>query len=161
VTGRRDPAEQGWFLRMCYRDWHPTLIGRWINRFWMLWSGLGLPPRIMLTLQVPGRKSGHLRTNVLVVARREGKQYLVSMLGERSEWVLNLRAAGGRAFIKQGQRKPVGLAEVPVEERAPIIKEYCRVATSGRLHFPVRHDAPVEEFAKIASDYPVFRVDPA
>ena len=158
---RADPAEQGWFLRLCYRDWRPTLFGRWVNRFWMLWSSLGLPPRLMLALQVPGRKSGRLRTNVLVTARVGGKQYLVSMLGEKSEWVLNVRANAGHAFIKQGRRKPVVLVDVPVTERAPIIKEYCRVATSGRHHFPAAWDAPVEEFAKIAADYPVFRVDPA
>jgi hypothetical protein len=156
-----DPAEQGWFLRLCYRDWRPTLFGRWVNRFWTLWSGLGLPPQIMLTLRVPGRKSGRLRTNVLVAPSRDGKRYLVSMLGQKSEWVLNLRANGGRAYIKQGRTKPAVLTEVPVAERAPIIKEYCRIATSGRHHFPVPYDAPVSEFERIAPDYPVFRIDAA
>ena len=52
------------------------------------------------------------------------------------------------------------LTEVPPQERAPIIKAYCKVATSGRNHFPVPYDAPIEEFEKIAADYPVFRIDP-
>jgi deazaflavin-dependent oxidoreductase (nitroreductase family) len=115
----------------------------------------------MLTLQVPGRKSGHLRTNVLVSARQDGKRYLVSMLGDRSEWVLNVRAAGGKAIIKQGRSLPVVLTEVPPEERAPILKAYCQVAPSGRTHLPVPHDAPLPEFASVAADYPVFRIDPA
>jgi len=113
----------------------------------------------MLTLQVPGRRSGELRSNILVGAVHDGQRYLVSMLGDRSEWVLNLRAAGGRAFIKRGRSRPVMLTEVPPEERAPILKAYCKVATSGRRHFPIARDAPLPEFAKIAADYPAFRID--
>jgi deazaflavin-dependent oxidoreductase (nitroreductase family) len=147
-------------MRLFYRDWHPTLLGRWVNRAWAWWCGLGLPPRRQLTLQVAGRRSGRPRANVLVVAPYGGSRYLVSMLGERSEWVLNVHAAGGKAIIKGLKSRPVTLTEVPPEERAPILKAYCRVATSGRSHFPVPHDAPVAEFAAIAADYPVFRIDP-
>ena len=158
---RSDPAEQKLSLRFFYRDWRPTRMGRWVNRFSTVWAGLGLPPRVMVRLQVPGRKSGRLRDNVLVVAVYKGQRFLVSMLGERSEWVLNVRAAKGRAFIRQGRSRPVILTEVPPEERAPIIKAYCTVATSGRNHFPVPYDAPVEAFDGIAADHPVFRIDPA
>jgi deazaflavin-dependent oxidoreductase (nitroreductase family) len=147
-------------MRLFYRDWRPTLFGRWVNRAWAWWCGLGLPPRRQLTLQVPGRRSGRPRTNILVVAKYDGNRYLVSMLGDRSEWVLNVRAAGGKAIIKQGRSRPVVLTEVPPEERAPVIKAYCQVATSGRSHFPVPHDALVQEFAAVAADYPVFRIDP-
>ena len=128
---------------------------------WAWLSGLGLTPRILLSLQVKGRRSGRLRTNVLVVARHDGQLYLVSMLGEGSDWVRNVRAAGGEAFIKRGRSHPVKLTEVPVSERGPILKTYCHVATSGRRHFPVPHNAPVSEFDAVAERYPVFRVDPA
>jgi hypothetical protein len=56
--------------------------------------------------------------------------------------------------------RPVKLTEVPPSERGPILKAYCRVATSGRHHFPVVHDAPVSEFDAVADRYPVFRLDP-
>ena len=157
---RSDPAEKRTFLRLFYNGWRPTRFGRRLNGAWAWLSGLGLTPNILLTLQVPGRRSGKLRSNVLVPARHNGHRYLVSMLGDRSEWVLNVKASGGRAFIKRGRSHPVALTEVPVEERAPILKTYCRVATSGRHHFPVAHDAPLSEFAMIAADYPVFRIDP-
>jgi deazaflavin-dependent oxidoreductase (nitroreductase family) len=147
-------------MRLFYRDWRPTLLGRWVNRGWAWWSGLGLPPRRQITLQVAGRRSGRPRANVLVVAAYEGYRYLVSMLGDRSEWVLNVRAAGGKAIIKGLRSRPVVLTEVPPKERAPILKAYCRVAPSGRQHLPVPHDAPLTEFAAIAADYPVYRVDP-
>jgi hypothetical protein len=46
-----------------------------------------------------------------------------------------------------------------VEERAPILREYVRVATSGRKHFPVSVDAPTSAFQAIADRYPVYRID--
>jgi hypothetical protein len=115
----------------------------------------------LLTLQVRGRSSGRLRTNVLVPVTQGGQRYLVSILGDDSEWVRNVRAAGGEAFIKRGRSRPVLLTEVPPEARAPILKAYCQVATSGRHHFPVPHTAPLSDFEAIAADYPVFRIDPA
>ena len=158
---RGDPAERSGYLRLFYRDWRPTHLGKIVNRAWAWVSGLGLTPRILLTLQVKGRSSGRLRTNVLVVARHQGQRYLVSMLGDGSEWVRNVRAAGGEAFIKRGRSRRVMLTEIPPAARAPILKAYCQVATSGRHHFPVPHDAPVSAFEAIAADYPVFRIDPA
>ena len=83
------------------------------------------------------------------------------MLGNGSGWVQNVRASGGKAFIKRGRRYPVSLTEIPTEERAPVLKAWCQVATSGRQHIPVSHRAPVSAFEAIASDYPVFRIDPA
>jgi len=160
MTTRGDPAERS-HLRLFYRDWRPTRLGKLVNGAWAWLSGLGLTPRLLLTLQVRGRRSGLLRTNVLAVAEHDGQRYLVSMLGDRSEWVRNVRAAGGEAFVKRGRSRPVKLTEVPAEERGPILKAYCRVATSGRRHFPVHHDAPLSEFSAIAADYPVFRIDPA
>jgi hypothetical protein len=55
----------------------------------------------------------------------------------------------------------VKLAEIPISERGPILKAYGHVATSGRHHFPVSHEAPVSEFDAVAERYPVFRIDPA
>jgi hypothetical protein len=131
-----------------------------VNRAWAWVSGLGLIPPILLTLQVKGRSSGRLRMNVLVPATHGGQRYLVSMLGDGSEWVRNVRAAGGEAFIKRGRSRPVMLTEIPPTERAPILKAYCQVATSGRHHFPVPPTAPLSEFEAVAADYPVFRIDP-
>ena len=161
ATTFRDPAERSGYLRLFYRDWRPTRLGRLVNGVWAWLSGLGLTPRILLSLQVKGRRSGRLRTSVLVVARHDRQLYLVSMLGEGSDWVRNVRAAGGEAFIKRGRSHPVKLTEVPVSERGPILKTYCHVATSGRHHFPVPHNAPVSEFDAVAERYPVFRVAPA
>jgi hypothetical protein len=161
MVKRTDPAEGQKYLRYFYKGWRPTRAGRIVNGAWAWLAGMGLTPSILLTLQVKGRTSGQLRTNVLVPVKVDGKRYLVSMLGEKSEWVRNIRAADGAAFIKRLRRRPIHLAEVLIAERSPILKEYCRVATSGRKHFPVPKDASLEAFAAIAGDYPVFRIDPA
>jgi deazaflavin-dependent oxidoreductase (nitroreductase family) len=114
----------------------------------------------MAVLEVPGRTSGHRRATPVVVATVGDKSYLVSMLGPGSDWVRNIEATQGYAVLHQGRRRPVHLVSVPVVERAPILREYLRVATSGRQHFPVAVDATLSEFEKIAERYPVYRIDP-
>jgi len=156
-----DPAERSPLLRLLYRDWRPTRIGRWVNRFACWWSGLGLPPRFQAALEVRGRTSGRRRSNPVVIATVEGRRYLVSMLGPGSGWVKNVEAARGDAVIRQGRRRPVHLVSVPRERRAPILREYVRIALSGRQHFPVAVGAPLSEFQTIAERYPVYRIDPA
>src|SRR5262245_44172540 len=99
--GHSDPAEHSVLMRMFYHDWRPTLFGRWVNRFWGWWSGLGLPPRIQAALEVRGRVSGRIRSNPVVIATVKGNRYLVSMLGPGSDWVKNVEAAEGEAAIRQ------------------------------------------------------------
>ncbi len=161
ATTHRDPAERRVWLGLFYRNWRPTPLGRLVSGALAWLSGLGLTPPILITLQVKGRRSGRLRSKVLVIARHDGQRYLVSMLGDGSDWVRNIRASGGAAFVKRGRSRSVMLTEVPVSERGPILKAYCHVATSGRHHFPVPHTASVSEFDAVAERYPVFRIEPA
>jgi deazaflavin-dependent oxidoreductase (nitroreductase family) len=147
-------------MRLFYRGWRPTRLGKWANRVSGWGSALGLPPRFMAVLEVPGRKSGRRRSNPVVIATVDGSRYLVSMLGPGSEWVKNIEAADGDAVIRQGRRRPVHLVEVPPEQRAPVLREYVRIATSGRQHFPVAVGAPLADFEAIAERYPVYRIDP-
>lgn len=158
MPSRKDPAERG-YLRFFYRDWRPTRFGRLWSKAFAWVAGFGLAPQILLTLQVKDRNADRLHDIILVAARYEGQRYLVSMLGNGSEWVQNVRAAGGKAFIKRRRFQPVTLTEIPTRDRAPILKAWCQVATSGRQHLPVSYQAPVADFEAIADDYPVFRID--
>jgi deazaflavin-dependent oxidoreductase (nitroreductase family) len=142
-------------------NWHTTPLGKWVNRFWCWWSGLGLPPKFQAALEVYGRKSGHMRSNPVVITTLEGKRYLVSMLGPESDWVKNIEAAHGDAVIRQGRRHRVHLGLVPRGERAPILREYVRIASSGRRHFPMPVSAPLADFEAIAESYPVYRINAA
>ncbi len=146
-------------MRLFYRDWRPTRLGKWVNRLQGWWSSLGLPPRLVATLEVRGRKSGKARSNPIVIVALNGSRYLVSMLGADSDWVKNLEAANGEAVLRQGRRQPVRLTGVPAEHRAPILREYVRIAQSGRQHFPLPVGAPESEFAAIAQQYPVYKMD--
>jgi deazaflavin-dependent oxidoreductase (nitroreductase family) len=121
-------------------------------------SGLGLSSKLAV-LEVPGRVSGKRRFTPVVIATVEGNRYLVSMLGAGSDWVRNVDAAHGAAVLRQGARRQVHLVAVPPPQRGPILREYVRVATSGREHFPVRVGAPLAEFEAIAERYPVYRID--
>lgn len=156
-----DPAERTGYLRYFYRRWRPTRLGRAWSRLYAWVSGLGLVPGMLLTLQTSDRTSGRVNSTILVVVTYQGHRYLVSMLGEGSEWVQNVRAAAGKAAVKRGRSRPVQLTEIAPPERASILKAWAQVATSGRQHLPVAHDAPASAFEAIADDYPVFRIDPA
>ena len=156
-----DPAERNALMRLFYRNWRPTRLGRWLNRFTCWWSGLGLPPMFQAVLEVQGRTSGRRRSNPVVIATVKGKRYLVSMLGPGSDWVKNVEAAHGDAVIRQGRRRRVRLVVVPTEQRAPILREYVRIALSGRQHFPLPVGAPLSDFDAIAGHYPVYRIDPS
>jgi hypothetical protein len=97
----------------------------------------------------------------VVIATVEGERYLVSMLGPESDWEKNVGAAHGYAVIRQGRRHRVHLVEVPRQQRAPILREYVRIAPSGRQHFLLAVGAPLSEFEAIARRYPVYRIDPS
>ena len=155
-----DPAERHPLLRFFYRDWRPTRAGRWVNRLtgWLI--NIGLSPDLLAVLEVRGRTSGAPRTTAVVIATVDGKQYLVSMLGPGSAWVKNVEAAQGEAVLRQGRRRRrVHLVNVPPAARAPVLREYVRIATSGRTHFPVAAGAPLADYQAIAGRYPVYRID--
>jgi len=158
VSARKDPAEEG-YLRFFYRSWRPTVLGRIHNRILAWMAGLGLLPDLLIALRTVDRRSGRLRAHILACATYGGHRYLVSMLGEGSNWVQNVRATNGAAYVQRVVTRPVMLTEIPPLQRAPILKAWCQVATSGRRHLPVPYDAPLSAFESIAPDYPVFRID--
>ena len=141
-----------------YREQRPNWIAKFLNRVDATIAATGVTPNYLIKLEVTGRKSGRTISFPLAVTVINGQRYLVSMLGDDAQWVHNVRAANGKAVIHSGSREAVQLVEVPVELRAPILKAYLHRAPGARPHVPVSKDAPVSEFEKIASDFPVFRV---
>ncbi len=146
------------FKRWLYKGGRPNIIARVLNRGWAIFHSLGLFPNYMVTLEVTGRRSGKLISFPLAMVGVDGERYLVSMLGEEANWVRNLKAAGGKAFLRHGIREEIVLEEVDVHQRAEIIKAYLQVAPGARPHISVNKDAPLLEFKKVASRYPVFKV---
>lgn len=146
--------------RWLYRGNHPNWIAQLLNGFWAAIHSSGIAPNYLVTLEVIGRKSGRIISLPVVVALVDGQRYLVSMLGDEAQWVLNVRAANGKAFIRAGRRSEVRLEEVPTEQRAPILKAYLKRAPGARPHVTVNKDAPLAEFEAVAASYPAFRIVP-
>jgi deazaflavin-dependent oxidoreductase (nitroreductase family) len=146
------------FDRWMYRGGRPNRVARFLNGIWRLVGLGGLWPRRLNTLEVRGRRTGRPTSFPVVVADYEGERYLVAMLGEGVNWVANVRAAGGRAILRHGRREAVSLEEVDPGARPPILRRYLQVAPGARAHIPVDRRAPLAEFDRIASQYPVFRV---
>jgi hypothetical protein len=128
-------------------------------RIWNMVLHLGLLPKRWVTLEVRGRRTGAVTRFPIGMADVGGQWYVVSMLGE-CNWVKNVRAAEGQASLRRRRARAVRLIEMPVEERAPVIKQYLEKVPGGRPHIPVDRHEPVEAFETVAASYPVFQVVP-
>jgi deazaflavin-dependent oxidoreductase (nitroreductase family) len=154
---RRRP---GRVRRWMYSGSRPNRIARVLNRISATVHALGVWPARLVTLEVPGRRTGRPISLPLVVADVDAERYLVSMLGEDVDWVRNVRAAGGRAVLRHGRREAVLLEEVAPGARARIIRRYLECAPGARPHMPVDRGAPLDAFDAVAAQIPVFRVTP-
>jgi deazaflavin-dependent oxidoreductase (nitroreductase family) len=142
---------------------------RIMNRVWcwLVASGLvpeswpGRPKIGSVVLELRGRRSGRLRRVPVTWIELDRVRYLVAMLGEQSDWVHNARAADGRAIIKRGRRRWATLQELPVDQRAPVLKAWLgRAGASSipRKYLGVDRRGALEEFERIAPRSPVFRL---
>jgi hypothetical protein len=147
------------FKRWMYRGGHPNIFAKIQNRGWAILHSLGIFPDRFVTLEVAGRKSGKIVSFPLAMTVMNGERYLVSMLGQDANWVQNVRAAGGKARLLHGISEQVLLEEVEISQRAPILKAYLQLAPGARPHIPINKDAPISEFEKIVSKYPIFRIE--
>jgi deazaflavin-dependent oxidoreductase (nitroreductase family) len=148
------------FERWMYSSGRPNRLARLLNRGWAIAHAAGLWPSRLVTLEVRGRRTGRAISFPLVMADYEGEHYLVSMLGQDSNWVRNVRAAGGHAVLRHGRREAVHLSEVDADARAPILRRYLALAPAPRAFIPVDPEAPIEEFEQISPRIPVFHVTP-
>ncbi|MEA2143082.1 MAG: hypothetical protein QOI64_1512 [Solirubrobacteraceae bacterium] len=149
------------YLRRLYEGAGPNRSARLQNRASAIAFGMGIWPSRLAALEVRGRKSGRTISSPIVIANYEGERYLVSMLGERSNWVRNVRAANGQAVLRHGRREDIRLEEVAVRSRPAILRQYLGVAPGARPHIPVDRHASLGEFERIAGQFPVFRLTPA
>jgi deazaflavin-dependent oxidoreductase (nitroreductase family) len=138
----------------------PSGAVKLMNAFIGRLASIGLIPGGTVQLEVKGRRSGKTRLVAVTLAEHEGQRYLVAPRGN-TEWVRNVKAAGGEAALKHRKTEKVQLEEVPVEQRAPIIKIYLKkTAAVTKREFGLDPEASLEEFEKIAPRHPVFRVVP-
>jgi hypothetical protein len=144
--------------RWMYKGGHPNRLARTLNHIWSMLASRGVGPKGLCTLEVRGRRSGRTIAFPVVVADYERERYLVAMLGNRANWVANVRASGGDAVLRHGGIEEVRLEDVAAADRPAILRHYVAVAPGGRAHIGLDSDDALPDFEKIARDVPVFRI---
>lgn len=147
------------FQRWQFRSGRPNRSARVLGRLLGIAFAAGIGPSQGATIEIRGRKTGKKISFPVVVFAYEGERYLVAMLGEKTNWVRNLRA-DNHAVLLQGKRESVSLVENFSENRAAILRRYLQAGAGARPFFPIDHRAPLSEFERIVDEYPVFRVVP-
>jgi len=110
-------------------------------------------------LRVRGRKSGEWKSTPVNVLTVDGQRYLVAPRGV-TQWVRNLRAAGG-GELKLGRRsEPFHAIEVGDDVKAAILREYLRrwKFEVGMFFDGLDAKSSDEQLARIAPGFPVFRI---
>jgi deazaflavin-dependent oxidoreductase (nitroreductase family) len=120
---------------------------------------IGVSMRGSRVLAVRGRKSGEWRTTPVNPLTFDGSRYLVAPRGN-TQWVRNMRVAGG-GELRIGRRvERFTATEVPVEERPRILRAYLKKwkFEVGMFFQGVGPDASDDKLLEIAPDHPVFRI---
>jgi len=110
-------------------------------------------------LYVRGRKSGEWRSTPVNPLSLGGKRYLVSPRGQ-TQWVRNMRAAGG-GELRVGRRvERFTATELPDDVKPPVLREYLRrwKFEVGMFFENVTPDSPDSRLLEIAPGFPVFQV---
>ncbi len=132
------------------------------NRIVRRLTRLGLSVRGSRELRVRGRVSGEWRSTPVNLLTVEGQQYLVAPRGV-TQWVRNVRAAGG-GELRLGRRVEAFRAEeVADADKAAILRPYLRLwkAETGVFFDGLDAEASDAELVAAGPKHPVFRILPA
>ncbi|WBB60718.1 nitroreductase family deazaflavin-dependent oxidoreductase [Streptomyces sp. WMMC500] len=124
----------------------------WLARHGMSFMGTA-------ELSVRGRKSGRMLRLPVNPHHHDGEQYLVSARGH-SQWVRNMRAAGGGELRVGRKVRPFTVEEVPPDTAVPVLRSYLeRWGWEVDQYFQgVTAASSDEELRAAAPDHPVFRL---
>ncbi|MFG2893390.1 nitroreductase family deazaflavin-dependent oxidoreductase [Streptomyces sp. NPDC048248] len=130
-----------------------------LNRFigWLARRGISLAGAA--DLAVRGRKSGEWRRVPVNPMTFQGGRYLVSARGH-SEWVRNMRAAGGGELRVGRRTRAFTAVEVPPAETPAVLRAYlARWGWEVKSFFgEITADSTDEELLAAAPRHPVFRI---
>ena len=110
-------------------------------------------------LEVRGRTSGEWRAVPVNPLQLDGERYLVAPRGT-TQWVKNIRAAGGGRLRKGRRTEDFSVVEVPDRDKTPILRAYLDKwgFEVGKCFEGVTKDATDTELEAIAPGFPVFRI---
>jgi deazaflavin-dependent oxidoreductase (nitroreductase family) len=113
-------------------------------------------------LCVRGRSSGEWRTTPVNPLTIDGTRYLVAPRGN-TQWVRNMRAAGGGELHLGHRAEPFTVTEVADDAKPAILRAYLKKwkFEVGVFFDGVDAKAPEAKLREIAPGYPIFRVTPA
>ncbi len=136
---------------------------RWLkaaNRPVVALQRLGLAFGPMYLVSIPRRKSGELRTTPVSPVTVDGERYVVAVF-EKTDWVENARAAGWAILARRRKREQVTLTELPLEDRAVVLRQLPRKAPQAAQFFWQRYgvENDPKAFTALAPRCPVFHVD--
>jgi deazaflavin-dependent oxidoreductase (nitroreductase family) len=120
---------------------------------------LGISVAASRELRVRGRSSGQWRSTPVNLLTVDDQRYLVSPRGA-TQWVRNIRASG-TGELRLGRRTEVFRAvELADSEKVPVLRGYLRKWgwELGQFFENVDKNATDDDLARIAPDFPVFKV---
>ncbi|WP_327110843.1 nitroreductase family deazaflavin-dependent oxidoreductase [Nocardia sp. NBC_01730] len=138
----------------------PTGIDPIVNRIANLLPRLGISVMGPRLLAVRGRKSGEWRTTMVnLMVREDSARFLVAPRGH-TQWVRNLRAAGGGELRLGRKVEAFTATEIADADKVPLLRLYLRKWgwEVGKFFEGVTKDATDEELAAIAPGFPVFQI---
>jgi deazaflavin-dependent oxidoreductase (nitroreductase family) len=136
-----------------------ALTSKVFNRLMAGLSQLGLSVRGSRVLAVRGRTSGEWRTTPVNPLALDGNRYLVAPRGH-TQWVRNMRAAGGGELRLGRRAEPFRATELADEEKPAVLRAYLKhwKMETGVFFGGIDETASDEELLQIAPGFPVFRV---
>lgn len=137
-------------------DWFTRNI---FNRIVRRMARMGLSVAGSAELRVRGRASGEWRTTPVNPLPLDGHEYLIAPRGT-TQWVRNIRAAGG-GELKVGRKvRSFTVEEVPDERKIPILREYIRrwKWEVGQFFPGLDGNSPDEQLAQAAPGFPIFLI---
>lgn len=119
----------------------------------------GVSVRGSHVLAVRGRKTGEWRTVPVNPLDLDGQRYLVAPRGH-TEWVRNIRAAGGGELRLGRKVAPIRATELDDADKPAVIREYVRrwKAEVGAFFEGIDERSTDDELLAVAPGFPVFRI---
>ncbi len=135
-------------------------VGRWqraINAVFTRLALVGLGPKYLHILTVPGRRSGIQRSVPVDVMDAGGERYLVAPYGDVN-WVRNLRVAKTATLRRGRQVHPYDAVEIAPGLALPVIREYVRSVPVTKAYWDIDAHSCDEDVLKEAEGHPVFQL---
>jgi deazaflavin-dependent oxidoreductase (nitroreductase family) len=133
-------------------------LGNWLIRTLVR---LGISVWGARELRVPGRTSGVTRSTVVNLLDLDGTRYLVAPRGT-TEWVRNVRAAGGGELRVGRRAERFRAIEVADADKIPVLRAYLEkwAFEVGRFFEGITKDSSDADLAPVTGGFPVFVVEP-